>query len=860
VPNRVLALLVGVFTLVLYRITLSPDVSFWDAGEFIATSVTMGIPHPPGTPLYVLLGRVFTLFFHDLLGIASPAVAVNLLSALPGAIAASFLYLCVVRIGKKMWNDGDQSSVCPPAMLAGVTAALFASFANTLWINSIEAEVYSVSMMWTIFTTWIVLLWADSDPRDERLLVVIAYLLALNIGVHLATFLVALAVLPFAFLYERRLAIPVSFALVLCMAQDLWFFLVVVALMLLPTLQHGLLPREYQKRNRVILMAAHVVAVLLALYGAFMMEASTFRSAVVFGGPILAFLVPWIAIKPPTGIRNPATDLGFLLALTTFLGFSVHLYLPIRSALDPVINEAQPDTWNAFWDMILRAQYKPRSIFDRQADFLFQTDHMFWRYFRQQWGTNASGFLLPLLGIPGAIAHFRRERRSFVLIGLLFLWTSFMLILKMNFTDHEVRERDYFFAPGFFYYAPWMGLGLAWLARQVVAGVSGRGARRAVAVLTGVLCLTIAAVPIQDHWETHDRRGNFVARDYAYNMLVGLEENAIIFTNGDNDTFPLWYIQGVEGFRTDVRLVNLSLLNTPWYGQQLRDEEPRVPMSYTVEELWKLRPFMDQESRKVYLVKDQVAMNIINENVARGMEVPVYFAVTVDDLLGLEPYLELEGLAFKFHLDSSELKDVNLEICRNNLEEKYLYRGLLDEEGYLDDSVFRNSNESKLVTNYAAAWARMGLLMREEGDMDEALACMERATRIAPDYAPISGGYSGLLIEAGRYEEARSRFLDRLEASPGDLKVVMALAFIEAMQDHWAQARSWYEEAQMLAPSDPEVLSGLYSAYMNLDLLPEAENVLARWLDDHPDDESVRSKLMDLRVQIKAGIPPRDSS
>src|SRR5688572_4400696 len=197
---------VGLFILAVYMITLSPDVSFWDSGEFIATSYSLGIPHPPGTPLYVVLGRFFSLVFHDFLGIASPARAVNMLSAIPSAIAAVFLYLCIVRVGKRIWCGGDQSARCYPAMIAGVTAALFAAFANTLWINSIEAEVYAVSGMWAIFTTWLILVWADSQPKDERLLVVIAYLLALNIGVHLATYLAALAILPFAFLYEKRLA------------------------------------------------------------------------------------------------------------------------------------------------------------------------------------------------------------------------------------------------------------------------------------------------------------------------------------------------------------------------------------------------------------------------------------------------------------------------------------------------------------------------------------------------------------------------------------------------------------------------------------------------------------------------------
>ena len=383
--NRIVAVAVGLFILAVYLITLSPDVSFWDSGEFIATSYSMGIPHPPGTPLYVILGRVFSLVFHSFLHLATPAQAVNMLSAIPSMMAAVFLYLCVVRIGKKMWCEGDQSARCYPAIIAGVTAALFAAFANTLWIDSIEAEVYAVSGMWAIFTTWLILVWADTQPKDERLLVVIAYLLALNIGVHLATYLAALAILPFAFLYEKRLSIPVSFLIVLMMAKDMQFFLLIVALLIAPTLQLALLPSEYKSKHRAALYTGHVIAILVGIIAARMIEPSAMRTVLLVGAPIATLLVPWVALPAPTKLQNPLTDLGFLLVFVTVLGVSCHLYLPIRSALNPAINEAQPDNWRAFWDVILRAQYRPVSVFQRQASWVFQFDNMFWRYFREQW-------------------------------------------------------------------------------------------------------------------------------------------------------------------------------------------------------------------------------------------------------------------------------------------------------------------------------------------------------------------------------------------------------------------------------------------------------------------------------------------
>jgi tetratricopeptide (TPR) repeat protein len=862
--NRIVAAAVGLAIFAVYWITLAPGVSFWDSGEFIAASHSLGIPHPPGTPLYVLMGRVFSILGHGFLGVVSVAKAVNLLSAIPSAIAAVFLYLSIVRVGKRIWNGGDQTTWCLPAVVAGATAALFAAFASTLWTDSIEAEVYAVSGMWTAFAAWLTLLWTETEPKDERLLLVIAYLLALNIGVHLATYLAALAILPFAFLYERRFAFIVSFFVVLTMAKDLQLFLVLVTLLVPATLQFAILPPDYTKRFRTTLLVGQTVAVLAALIAFLTMDASTGRTAVLWGGPILAFLTPWIFLKPPSKLDNPLKDLGFLLTVATVLGFSCHLYLPIRSVLDPAMNEGQPDTWAAFWDVILRSQYRPVSVFERQASYLYQFDHMFWRYFREQWKPE---FLWWVLGIPGLVVHWRRHPRTFAFFGLLFLWTSAALVLKMNFTDHEVRERDYFFAPGFFWFATWMGLGLGWLVHLVTSGLQGP-LRRPVGVAAAVVAVIIAALPVRGHWETHDRRGNWIAHDYAENMLAGLERDAVVFTNGDNDTFPLWYLQEVHDFRKDVRVVNLSLLNTSWYAEQLRNEEPRVPMTYTTEQLYRIRPSRDPDTGRIYYVKDIVAQDILNANYMAAKPRPVYFAVTVDDLLGLEPYLELQGLVFRFDPELAKknkdslatapdgelasdaqriIDNVDLGTTRRNLEDVYRYRGLLTEDGDLDPDVYRDDNDRRLTTNYAAAWARMGLANQQRGNLDAAIECMQRALRISPQFDVVIEALAGMLISAGRESEAKALFLEAIERKPDDVSLYLQAAYISGRMADWESALDWYLQGLRLNPTSPDVMSGLYQSYRQLNRLDDAENVLRRWLDLNPEDASARAELAELQ-------------
>src|SRR5262249_6074394 len=143
---------------------------------------------------------------------------------------------------------------------------------------------------------------------------------------------------------------------------------------------------------------------------------------------------------------------------------------------------------------------------------------------------------------------------------------------------HEVRDRDYFFTSFYHAYAIWIGMGAAMALRWVSESFASPRARRAAGIATAALLLVMPVLLLARLWFKHDRSRNYIAHDYAYNMLVPLGPHAFVFTNGDNDTFPLWYLQQVEDIRKDVRVVNLSLLQTDWYIRQLRDDPPRLPI------------------------------------------------------------------------------------------------------------------------------------------------------------------------------------------------------------------------------------------------------------------------------------------
>jgi tetratricopeptide (TPR) repeat protein len=191
--------------------------------------------------------------------------------------------------------------------------------------------------------------------------------------------------------------------------------------------------------------------------------------------------------------------------------------------------------------------------------------------------------------------------------------------------------------------------------------------------------------------------------------------------------------------------------------------------------------------------------------------------------------------------------DVNLRATRRNLEEVYKYRGLLTADGQLDPDVYRDENERKLITNYAAAWARMALALRDAGRMDQAIECLQRAIEIAPSYDPIVGGFGGMLLESGDIEGARAFYLDRLKTNPQDVRVYLGLAYTARHADDVQDAVDWYHQGLSVIPGNRELLAGLFDVLYGAQRWDEAENILVQWLKTNPGDQSARATLEDLR-------------
>jgi hypothetical protein len=195
-----------------------------------------------------------------------------------------------------------------------------------------------------------------------------------------------------------------------------------------------------------------------------------------------------------------------------------------------------------------------------------------------------------IFGLIGALYHLYRDRKIGVAIWSLFVITGFGLMVYQNMQNPQPRERDYFFVGSFYVYSLWVGLGVAAILELIEKSKNVLKDKKPLYIgLISLFAIIIPGNMLAQNFNDHNRHGNHVAWDLAYNLLQSCPPNAILFTQGDNDTFPVWFLQDVEGVRRDVRLVNLSLINTDWYALQMKNETPydamKVPMSYTDDQI-----------------------------------------------------------------------------------------------------------------------------------------------------------------------------------------------------------------------------------------------------------------------------------
>ena len=380
--NTIIAFLIFLGTLIIYYLTQARSLSFWDAGEYITCSSILGVPHPPGNPFYIVLGRFFAIIG---LGMSHPMI-VNLLSGIFSAFAVMFTYLFTVKFVTMWLNDESEAY---KAYLAGFIAAFYTAFSYTYWNNAIEAEAYSGLAFTINLIVWLTMVWVEKskDLSHQNYLILIIYIFFLGFGIHQTSLQVAPAVLFIAVYPMLKNSLKTS---------GFWYRTIGYAI--------GLL---------LIYMIFNVIGKSVQIP-----DLSKYMLTAAFG-----FLLYF-------HLRDKVTTKTWLIALLMiFIGLSTHFFLMIRSEFRPFINEGHPHDWDSFSYYIFRRQYGPTSMFERRATFLYQMKDQFltyfsWQFFKsevisvwlrapQQFIQAISNIIVTLLGLTGAYYHFKKNKHSF---------------------------------------------------------------------------------------------------------------------------------------------------------------------------------------------------------------------------------------------------------------------------------------------------------------------------------------------------------------------------------------------------------------------------------------------------------------
>ena len=904
--NRIISACVAVLASLVYLATIEPTTSFWDCGEFIASSYKLEVGHAPGNPVFNLFARIFTLFTDK----EHAAVAVNAMSALCSGFTIFFLYLTIVHFGRRI-NEKRGKALTKASAVglfgAGLVGAFAYCFSDTFWFSAVEGEVYAMSSLFTAIVFWAALKWEEQSdqPYANRWLVLICFLMGLSIGVHLLNLLTVPAIV--FLIYYKKHKKPVTF----------WRAVGVLAIsvLVLGVILFGIIP--YLPK-----FAAGVDRLFVNGFGA-----SFNIGATIFMVLFLAacFLLMRIFRKKEKALAHTAT----LMVTTIVIGFSLFSITVIRSCAGTPTNEYQPDNpytlirylsreqygsspilygqmytspyeveekpywtpldgkyyqalnvdasypssakmlfprmWNGFDERykefykgyVSKTVTRRTKLYDKPYNFQmptmkdnlrfffdYQVNYMYVRYFmwnfvgrqndlhgdtpgdpiRGNWesgikfidqlhlgdqsyapdylahnrGKNHFFFLPLILGLIGFFFQLRHDGRNSWVTGLLFLLTGLAIVVYLNQTPFQVRERDYAYAGSFYVFALWIGLGVLalqnWFER-LTRKENGMPA----AALAVALGLVVPVLMGCQNWDDHDRSGRYTARDLAWNHLAGLDPQALLVTHGDNDTFPLWYAQEVEGVRTDVRIVNSSLLGTDWYIDQMKcrfyESDPvnisiqRKQYLYGTNDYTPVidvvdHPILASEAINVFKddrykrngddflpghqlivpvnkdnairsgivpesrrdsISDYISLSISGNNLSKfdlimldilagyDWSRPIYFVSRNETKLGLEPWLQYDGMVYKLvpFLNDAADRDATMdaEAIYDRIMNVYRFDAMKDTTVHWD---YQNIFTFSAVVPLRDLFATTATALIERGENEKAERTLDKCIEVLP--------------------------------------------------------------------------------------------------------------------------------
>ncbi len=684
--NKITGWILFSVSTIVYLLTLEPTVSFWDCGEFILSAFRLQVGHPPGAPLFLMIGRLATLFAGG--DTSKVALTMNALSAVSSGFAIMFLFLTITHLVRKVYAIGDQvqKNQIPIILGSGIIGALTYTFSDTFWFSAVEGELYALSSLVTGLVFWGMLKWEEEadEAYSGRWIILIAYIMGLGLGIHRLNLLV-LPVLVFVFYFRKHqvtrsgviktalISVALLYLMVFILIPGVpkiagWFELLFVNVFGLPY-NSGLLFFV------MLMIAGLVIGIRYSLRSkrVILNYVITAITVIMIGYSSYAMIMIRSSARPPMNQNNPSDifSLSYYINMEQY-GSSPKLYGNYYSApvvdvksivagynkidgkykpyfrpeyeynkdfmtVFPRMYSSDPDHETAYkyWGKVVGKRFTatsdngnetiicPTFVENLRYFFRYQTGFMYLRYFmwnfvgRQNdlqgngnpihgnWisgidfidkarlgnldnlpedlknnpARNTYYFLPLLLGIAGLIWHYGKSRNDFWLVMAFFIMTGIAIIFYLNQYPNQPRERDYAYAGSFYAFSVWIGMGFIFVYEKLK-----RFLKEYLASLTAfvVLLLAVPVLMAVQNWDDHDRSGRYTARDIGANYLKSCAPNSILFTYGDNDSFPVWYVQDVEGVRTDVRVANLSYLQAGWYIDMMRQkafESDPMPLS-----------------------------------------------------------------------------------------------------------------------------------------------------------------------------------------------------------------------------------------------------------------------------------------
>jgi hypothetical protein len=865
-----------------YISTVEPTASLWDCSEFILSAYKLEVGHPPGAPLFAMLGHLFTM-------LASPekaALMANILSALCSAFTILFLFWSITYLARRFVNKRISELSASDIILimsSGFIGALAYTFSDTFWFSAVEGEVYATSSFITAVVFWAILKWEEQadSAYSNRWLILITYITGLSIGVHLLNLLVVPAIV-FVYYFKKYE-----------ITRKGIIYTSIVAIILLGILVWGIIPQTPVIASRFEIFFVNTLGLPINSGLLFFVVALT---------AILSYLV-YYTHKTRRIILNTIT-LGLSFCL---LGFGSYAMIVIRSSADTPMNQNRPDNVFSLIKYINREQYGsaplikgpyytdadkynviskdtyvrigdkyekekaseiqynktvlfPRMWSNRKEShiqtyesyttgqsptfvdnfkffFDYQMGFMYWRYFmwnfagrqndmqgsksdptKGNWisgikfidearlgnmddmpkyltenkGNNKYYFIPLLLGLLGLIYQLRKDKKGFSIVTLLFFFTGIAIIIYLNQTPDEPRERDYAYAGSFYAFAIWIGLGIICLFNILNKAMNDK-----IAVpLVLLIGLSAPVIMIQQNWDDHDRSERYIATDFGYNYLISCDENAILYTFGDIDTFTTWYNQEVEGVRRDIKIINFMYLESDWYYTQMMSRtyeaapllttatskqiigESKLPApirerssSLNIKRALQLfysgkiigkyagREILEFPTKHLVLpvnptkfiesglivdtsaIVSDIHFNISGNWITRAKlgaldfaannfhNRPIYYGGNDDDFfMGIKGNLREEGVVKRLLPENTQKHAVNADKTFDLLVNKYRFRGLNDPDIFIDET-----SRQQMIPHYRNAFFSLADYLRTNGDKNRLKRLMEKYHEVLPE-------------------------------------------------------------------------------------------------------------------------------